>query len=125
MGGGGEAKAGPQDSRGDVIGRRVIGAMDTMLYASTITLDVVAGDLHKTTTANNIGNATINAATRGLPGQHMWIIVVNDSISGKAITFGSNFRGAGLWRERAGKAATVHFVSDGTAWYEVARTLNL
>jgi hypothetical protein len=126
MGGAGAAApSGPQDSRGDVIARRLIGAMDTMTYAGTMTLDVTAGDLHKTTTSNLVGNATINAATRGLPGQHMWIIVQNDEIGGKTIAFGANFRSSGALTGSAGKAATLEFVSDGTAWYEVVRTPNL
>jgi len=113
------------DRRGDVMARRVIGAMDAMPYASTISLDVTAGDLHKTTTANNAGNATVNATTGGLPGQHMWVIIANDQISGKTITFGANLRSAGVLAGTPGKAATLQFVSDGTAWYEVSRTLNL
>jgi hypothetical protein len=117
--------SGPQDTRGDVTARRLIGAMNTMAYAARITLDVTAGDLHKTTTSNSVGDATINAATRGLPGQHMWIIVQNDEISGKTVTFGDNFRSAGALQGVAGKAATLHFVSDGTSWYEVSRTRNL
>jgi hypothetical protein len=54
--------------------------METMTYASTVTLETTAGDVHKTTTNNNVGDAIINAATGGLPGQHMWIIVVNDQL---------------------------------------------
>jgi hypothetical protein len=119
------AGVGETDQRGDVRARRVIGAMDAMAYASTINLDVTAGDLHKTTTINSAGNAIVNATTGGLPGQHMWIIIANDQISGKTITFGTNFRSGGVLAGAVGKAATIHFVSDGTAWYEVSRTLNL
>ncbi|HYL36015.1 MAG TPA: hypothetical protein VEV17_08895 [Bryobacteraceae bacterium] len=125
VGGGPPSAAAPVDSRRDVMARRVIGSMDTMPYAATIDLDVTAGDLHKTSTANSAGNATIHATTGGLPGQHMWIIVANDSISGKAITFGRNFKASGALVGTPGKSATLQFVSDGTAWYEIARTLNL
>ena len=121
----GTAYSGPTDVRGDVRARRVIGAMDTMNYAATMSLDVTAGDLHKIRTANTAPNAIINATTAGLPGQHMWIIVANDEISAKSITFGANFRSAGALTGTAGKSATLQFVSDGTAWYEVARTGNL
>jgi len=113
------------DQRGDVRARRVIGAMDTMPYASAIAMDVTAGDLHKTTTANSAGNATINASTGGLPGQHMWILIANDQISAKTIAFGSNIRGAGPLTGTPGKTASMQFVSDGIAWYEVTRTLGL
>jgi len=96
-----------------------------MTYAATISLEVTAGDVHKTTTSNSVGDATINAATAGLAGQHMWIIIGNDLLRGKIITFGANFRSSGTLAGAPGKTATIHFISDGSAWYEVARTLNL
>jgi len=117
--------AAPTDQRGDVIARRVIGAMDSITYAATMNLDVTAGDLHKIRTANTAANATVNATTGGLPGQHMWIIIANDEISPKTVAFGANFRSAGPLAGTAGKAATIQFVSDGTAWYETARVPNL
>jgi hypothetical protein len=113
------------DERRDVRARRVIGTMDNMTYAPTITLDVTAGDLHKTTTANSAGNATINASTGGLPGEHMWILVVNDQISSKTVTFGSSLRSTGPLTGSPGKGATVQFVSDGNAWYEIGRSQGL
>jgi len=125
VGVGAVAEASATDQRRDVIARRVIGAMDTMTYAAVITLDVTAGDLHKTLTANSAGNATINASTGGLPGQHMWVLVANDRVNAKTVTFGVNFRSSGTLAGTPGKTATVEFVSDGTSWYEVARTLNL
>ena len=113
------------DRQRDFIGRRFISTMDTMTYAPNIQLEVTAGDVHKTVTSNAVGDAVINAATAGLAGQHMWIIIANDLIRGKTITFGTNFRSSGTLSGSSGRAATVHFISDGTAWYEVARTLNL
>ena len=113
------------DARGDVRARRVIGAMDRMNYAAKITLDVTAGDLHKLRTTDASPSATIDAATAGLEGQHMWIIISNDPNSGKTIRFGDHFRSAGPLTGAADKSATLQFVSDGTAWYEVARTPNL
>lgn len=113
------------DERGDVRARRVIGAMDTMTYAPTMSVDVTAGDLHKITTANSAGNATMNARTAGIPGQHMWILIANDQISPKTITFGANLRSAGPITGTPGKTSTLQFVSDGSAWYEVARTQGL
>jgi hypothetical protein len=99
--------------------------METMTYTSTVTLETTAGDVHKTTTNNTIGNATINAATAGLAGQHMWVIIVNDQLSGKTVSFGSNFKSAGALTGSPGKSATLQFISDGIVWYEVARTTNL
>jgi hypothetical protein len=114
-----------RDGRGDLIARRLIGSLDVMDYSTTITLDVTLGDMHKTTTVPALGNGTINATTPGLAGQHMWIIIANDPVGGKTITFGANLRSSGAFMGAPGKSATMHFISDGTAWYEVARTGNL
>lgn len=114
-----------RDGRGDLVARRLIGSLDVMNYSPTITLDVTLGDMHKTTTVPALGNATINATTPGLAGQHMWIIIANDPASGKTIAFGANLKSAGALMGAPGKSATIHFISDGTAWYEVARTGNL
>jgi len=127
MGGGGSrgGEDRERDRDRDSLARRFIASMETMTYARTVTLETTAGDLHKTTTNNAVGNATINAATGGLPGQHMWIIVVNDQLSAKIINFGNNFKSAGPLSGSPGKSATLQFISDGNVWYEVARTTNL
>jgi hypothetical protein len=124
--GGGTRRAGEDSDRErDAMARRFIASMETLPYASTVTLETTAGDIHKTTTSNAVGNATIRAATAGLAGQHMWIIILNDQLSPKTITFGEHLRSAGTLTGTPGKAATVQFISDGTVWYEVARTTNL
>jgi hypothetical protein len=125
MGGGASARGASDDRDRDVMARRFIAAMETVAYARAMLLETTAGDVHKTTTSNAVGNGTINAATAGLPGQHMWIIVVNDQISAKTVSFGNNIKSAGPLLGSPGKSATVQFISDGTAWYEVARTNNL
>ena len=125
MGGAAGGGVGGTDPRGDVRARRVIAAMDSLNYQAAMTLDVTSGDVHKIRTAPNAGNATLAASTAGLAGQHMWIIIANDNTSAKTITFGANLLSAGPLAGAAGKSATIHFVSDGTAWYEVARTVGL
>ncbi len=109
----------------DVMARRFIAALEIIPYAGIVTLETTAGDVHKTTTNNAIGNATVRAATGGLAGQHMFVIIVNDQLSAKTITFGEHLRAAGPLTGAPGKAATLQFVSDGAVWYEVARTTNL
>jgi hypothetical protein len=126
MGGGmGDGARSAEDRDRDSMARRFIASMETMTYASTVTLETTAGDVHKTTTSNAIGNATINAATGGLAGQHMWVIIVNDQLSAKTVSFGANFKSAGALTGSPGKSATLQFISDGNVWYEVARTTNL
>ncbi len=126
--GGGQRQSGEGGDRGDqrdARARRFIAAMETIPYASTVTLETTAGDVHKTTTNNAIGNATITAATGGLAGQHMWVIITNDQLSPKTITFGDHIKSAGALTGTPGKSATLQFISDGTVWYEVARTADL
>ena len=125
MGGAGGSRASADDRERDALARRFIAAMETMPYARAMSLETTAGDVHKTTTSNAVGNATINAVTGGLPGQRMWVIVVNDQLSGKTVSFGNNFKSAGPLLGSPGKSATLQFISDGTVWYEVARTTNL
>jgi hypothetical protein len=122
---GGGARGVTDDRDRDVTARRFIAKLETIPYARSMSLETTAGDMHKTTTSNAVGNATLNAATAGLAGQHMWIIIVNDQISGKIVSFGNNFKSAGPLAGSPGKSATLQFISDGTAWYEVARTANL
>jgi len=124
MGGAGGSRGG-DDRDHDAMARRFIAAMETMPYSRAMSLETTAGDVHKTTTSNAVGNATINAATAGLAGQHMWVIIVNDQLSGKTISFGNNLKSAGPLLGSPGKSATLQFISDGTAWYEVGRTGNL
>jgi hypothetical protein len=126
IGGGGGSRGGDDGGRDrDSTARRFIASLETMNYAAAVTLETTAGDIHKTVTNNLVGNATIHAATPGLPGQHMWVIIVNDQISGKIISFGNNFKSAGALTGSPGKSATLQFISDGSFWYEVARTANL
>jgi hypothetical protein len=66
MGGGGGSRASGDDRERDAMARRFIAAMETMPYARAMSLETTAGDVHKTTTSNAVGNATINAATAGL-----------------------------------------------------------
>jgi hypothetical protein len=122
---GGGAASSLTDSRGDVRARRVISTMDSTPYQAAMTLDVTAGDVHKIRTNPSGGNATLTAATAGLPGQHMIVIIANDNTSAKTITFGANLLSVGPLVGVTGKSATIHFVSDGTAWYEVSRTVGL
>lgn len=114
-----------RDHARDSMARRFIASMETVTYASNVTLETTAGDVHKTTTSNIVGNATIRAATGGLAGQHMWVIIVNDQLSAKTITFGEHLKSVGPLTGTPGKSATLQFISDGTVWYEVARTTNL
>lgn len=126
MGGSGERRRIEAGDRAqDVTARRFIATMETASYANVVTLETTAGDIHEIATDAKIGNCTLRAATAGIAGQHMWVIIVNDSQGARTIAFGEHLRAAGALTGAPGKAATLQFISDGTAWYEVARTANL
>jgi hypothetical protein len=101
------------------------GSMDTMAYATSISLDVTSGNLHKTTTVDATGNATINASGVGVAGQSITLLITNDATAPKTITFGTNFVSSGPLVGTASKSALITFWSDGTSWYESARTTGL
>jgi hypothetical protein len=46
----------------------------------------------------------------------MWIIVVNDQLRAKTVSFGGNFKSAGALMRSPGKSATLQFISDGSVW---------
>ncbi len=95
----------------------------TITYATTIAMDVSKTLQQKVTTVNATGNATINASVGGQAGQELKILIVNDSTSGKVITFGTNFKSSGTLTGTTSKSALISFISDGTNWYEQFRTL--
>ena len=97
--------------------------LTTLTYASPTSVTVTSGNVFETTTVNATGSVTFNASGAGTAGQHMEIIIINDATSGKVITFGSNFRSSGTLTGVPSKASTIKFVSDGTSWFEVARTV--
>ena len=104
---------------------QLIGGIDAMTYASVISLPINAALLHKTTTVNATGNATINASGGGSAGQVMYIMITNDATSGKTITFGTNFKPNGTLVGTTSKTAMLTFVSDGVNLYETSRVTGL
>lgn len=92
--------------------------------ASALTLDVTKGNVH-TLTSTPSTNMTITPSAAGVAGQHLWIIINSDATGGDVITFASTFKSSGTMTLTASKAHTIHFISDSTNWYEVARTLAL
>lgn len=90
-------------------------------YASTITLKIQNGGTHETTTVNATGNCTISTDGPGYPGQHLYVVIINDGTSGKTITFGTNMSSNGTLSGTTSKTAAIQFVSNGEGWYEVSR----
>jgi hypothetical protein len=102
----------------------IIQKVSALTYASPTSVDVTLGNVYTVTTVNATGSVTFNASAGGTSGQSMTIIITNDATSAKTITFGTNFVANGtLTPSGAGKVATIQFISNGTNFYEVSRTV--
>lgn len=112
-------------STGAISAVKIHTTLSTVTYASTISLAVGTYDKFKTTTVHATGAATINAASGGTAGETYTIIIVNDSTSGKIITFGTNFKTIGSLTGTVNKTAVISFESDGTNLYERSRVTGL
>jgi len=69
-------------------------------------------------------NETINASGTQIAGQRMDLLIECDGTP-RTITFGTNFRANGAAVLTASLGATFYFVSNGTDWCEVARTIGI
>lgn len=96
-------------------------AVTALTPGTTVTLTVTN---NKVQTDSAAQNQTINATGTQVAGQEIIIIISNDATP-RTITFGTGFRAVSTLVGTANKAATIHFVSDGTSLFEVARALVL
>lgn len=96
----------------------------SLTYASPTSVNTATGSLYTVTTVNATGSVTFNATTTGTAGQRIAIIITNDATSAKTITFGTNFTANGtLTASGVSKKTTIQFISDGTSFIEVSRTV--
>ena len=75
------------------------------------------------TTNSTIGNSTLTAAYVAAAGAILNIQVANDASAARTITFSTGFRSTGVLTGTNSKILLVGFVSDGTIWNEVARSV--
>ena len=79
-------------------------------------------DIFSTWTAGE--NETINASGTQKAGQNMHLVIECDGTP-RVITYGTGFRANGTATLIINTAGVFHFVSNGTDWCEVARTLGV
>lgn len=91
---------------------------------SVVTIDPNKGRLFKLTTNSSVTSATVNASVAGLFGQQIQILAINDSVAPRTLVFSSLFGASSLVGIRS-SVATISFVSDGTKFWEYARTQGL
>lgn len=102
----------------------IIQKVSSLTYASPTSVDVTLANVYTVTTVNATGSVTFNATAAGTSGQPMTIVITNDATSAKTITFGTNFTPNGtLTASGVSKKTTIQFISDGTAFVEVSRTV--
>ncbi len=93
-----------------------------LVYGSAIAIGKQF-DLYTTTTSG--GNATITITTIAPAGERITILITNDATAARTITFGTGFNSSGTLTGTISKSATVSFLSDGSAYWEIARTTGL
>ena len=97
----------------------------TPTYAATIALDafIPYTSFIAITTTSAIGNASLTTATVAQPGAILNIQINNDASGARTITFSTGFRPTGTLVGTASKAYVVQFISDGTTYNEVSRSV--
>lgn len=92
--------------------------------SSPVSLTTTSSNVFETTAVS--GAFTVNASTAGTAGQYLLYKFTSDAGATRVCTFGTNFKSTGtLATGGASKSATILFLSNGSAWWEVARTNNL
>jgi hypothetical protein len=107
-------------------GAATVGSGFAPVYAASIEL---APFLQKSrfvliTTTAGVGNASLTAAFVAPAGARLAVQIANDAGGARTITFSTGFRATGTVVGTASKIILVDFVSDGTTWNEVARSVS-
>lgn len=91
---------------------------------STVTLVIVDGEDHVAIwTAAQIESVVISGTHSA--GQELTCIITNDATLGRVITFSTGFLPVGIVTGTISKSAVVKFVSNGTNFLEISRSLVL
>jgi len=87
--------------------------------SATITLDITTGSIAAWTAGEN---ETVNASGTQVIGQRLTCIIRNDSVLPRTITFGTGFIAAATAVGTTNTTTAIEFVSNGTSFFELART---
>lgn len=89
----------------------------------TITIDPsIQNTIARWTTAQA---TTINISGTPVDGQELTVIVTNDGLLGRLLTFGTGFLPAGTLLGTLSKKSVVNFIADGGMFIERSRTTAL
>jgi hypothetical protein len=106
-------------------GNYLVRGINSTGYSTVTVFDSGLEGLHQIRTHIDVGNATITLTSPGEKGQEMYLKIDNDTDADRTITFGSMFKVTGTLTGSTAASAILHFISDGTAFWEVSRTTGL
>lgn len=106
-------------------GRYVVRGINSTGYSTYTVFDPSLEGLHQVRTFIDVGDATIALSSPGENGQEIYLKIDNDTDANRTITFGQNFKVSGSITGSTAATAILHFISDGTAFWEVSRTTGL
>lgn len=95
----------------------------TATPGSTVTLTVVSGNDHVAAWTAGEAESVVISGTH-LIGNELTCIILNDATP-RTITFSTGFSASATVVGTASRRAVVKFISNGTTFYEVSRTLLL
>jgi hypothetical protein len=102
-------------------GAYLVRGVNSTGYSSVTVLDPTLGSFCKLRTHIDVGNAVVTATSPGEAGQELYLKIDNDTDANRTITFGSMFKVTGSLTGSTRATATLHFISDATAFWEVGR----
>lgn len=89
---------------------------------ATVSIDVDQGCVFAWTAGQN---ETVDITGSLVAGASLCLIVANDSIVPRTLTFGAGFKVAVTVVGTANKTAALFFICDGSNYYEVGRTTGI
>ena len=110
------------DSNKGLITNYVIRGIDTTGYSTVTVFDSTFNGLHQVRTHPDFGNTTIDMTSPGEKGQEIYLKIDNDVLANRTITFGTPFIAQGTATGSTNASIIMHFISDGTNFYEVSRS---
>ena len=103
----------------------VVRGIDSTGYSAVTVFDADKAGFHQVRTDLDVGNATLNMTHAGQKGQEIYLKLDNDTDASRTITFGTPFKVTGTLTGSTAASAILHFISDGTSFWEVSRTTGL
>lgn len=100
-------------------------SVQAVTFSGTMSLTAPTVAQHMVVTFTATGNHTLNLSGTPAAGAMLICIVTNDGTLPRVTTFGTGFTGVGVVTGVLSKKSTVLFISDGTGFVEVARSVGI